>query len=219
MVQLPIKSAAFGLECTGCFAIGVQRNLQIALDLGLDLWRFHPTELQSYAHVQLHIDIIRAGIIVVVVAGNPVASQRHHLLPLEHGLQGAGVLVRLIEGIQFHGLKPLALVERTGLDPVVVNPDPLVGVPDGHVEGQVVVEGVVVGGQVELSQVGAVGVELDLVGAEDQPQDQDDDAQDDGDGEEDLEDAAEDAVAEAAAATAEGVAAAAAAASGAVVVL
>ena len=217
--RLPIKTAAFGLECHGRCAIGVQRNLQIALDLGLKLRRLHPTELQSYPHIQLHVDIIRAGILIVLVVGSLVASQRHQLLPLEHGVQGASVLVRLVEGIQFHGLKPLALVECIGLDPIVVNPDPLVGVPDGHVEGQVVVEGVVGVGQVELSQLGVVCVELDLVGAEDQPQDQDDYAQDDDDGAEDLEDATEDAIAEAAAATAEGVATAAAAASGAVVVL
>lgn len=68
------------------------------------------------------------------------------MLALEHGVQRASVLMTLIKGIQLHGRKPLALVKSPGLDCIVVNPNSLVGVSDGHVEGQVVVEGVVGGG-------------------------------------------------------------------------
>lgn len=94
------------------------------------------------------------------------------------------------------GGKSLALIESIGLDGIIVNPNPPVGVSDGHVESQIVVEGVVVvvGGEVKLSQGGVVGINLDLVGAEDEKQDEDDDPNSDENGAEDLEDATPDAV-------------------------
>lgn len=52
---------------------------------------------------------------------------------------------------------------------VVVDADALVGVADDHIEGEVVVEGVVGGREVELKEGSSVDVEFDLGGAKEEP--------------------------------------------------
>lgn len=96
----------------------------------------------------------------------------------------------LIERRQRRVPEPRTVVHGPGLDVVVVDADPLVGVADGHVEREVVLEVGVVG-EVELGEVGSVDVGLDLVGAEDEPEDEDDDAENDDDGDEELDQGAE----------------------------
>lgn len=91
---------------------------------------------------------------------------------MEDGAENGRVLVSLVEGSESLGIETLILVVGVGLDAVVVNADPLIGVPDGDVKRQVVVEGVVVGGVVELGERGVRHVELDLVGAEEEPEDE-----------------------------------------------
>ncbi|KAA8516802.1 hypothetical protein F0562_017088 [Nyssa sinensis] len=129
------------------------------------------------------------------------------------GIQRSSVLVTLIKWLQGGDGEALVFVESSGFYAIVVYADALVWVPDGHVEGEVVVEGVGGGGEIELSE-GSVGdMKLHLVGAEDEPEDEDGDAYDDDDGEDDLEDEVEDTATEAA------TAAIAAIAAGAVLVL
>lgn len=118
----------------------------------------------------------------------------------------------LVKRLQFFGGESLPLVDCSRLDPIVVHPDAAVGVPDGQVDGQVVLERVVAV-EVELGQRCIGGVELDFVGAEYEPANEDDDPDDDEDGAEDLEHAGAEAAEEAA----EGVAAETPAATGAVV--
>jgi len=121
------------------------------------------------------------------------------LLSIEDGAQDSRVLVPLVERRQFHGVKSLVLVVRIGLDGVVVYPNPLVGVSDGDVERHVVVERVVVGGgEIEARERGVGDVELEVVGAEDEPDDEHGEANDYEDREDDFENETEDAVAEAA---------------------
>lgn len=119
------------------------------------------------------------------------------MLSIEKGAQDTRVLVPLVERRQIHRVKSLVLVVRIGLDGVVVYPNPLVGVSDGDVERHVVVERVV-GGEIELRERGVCDVELEVVGAEDEPDDERGEANDYEDSEDDFENEAEDALAEAA---------------------
>jgi len=123
------------------------------------------------------------------------------LLALEHGVQHVRFLAPLVERRQGNRAEPLILVKGPGLDAVVVNTDLLVRVPDGEVEGEVVVEGVVVG-EVELREGGIRDVELDTVRADDEPKDEERQSHDDDGGHDELEDKAEDAAAAAAEASA-----------------
>lgn len=103
----------------------------------------------------------------------------------------------LVERRQIYRVKSLAFVVRIGLDGVIVYADPFVGVSDGDVERHVVVERLV-GGEVELRERRVGDVELEVVGAEDEPDDEGGEANDDEDSEDDFENEAENAVAEAA---------------------
>lgn len=131
---------------------------------------------------------------------------------VEFRVQEVRALVSLVKWLQFLGGESLPLVVCGRLDPIVVYPDAAVGVPDGQVDGQVVLERVVAV-EVELGQRCVGGVELDFVGAQYEPADENDDPDDDEDGAEDLAHAGAEAVDEAA----EGVAAEAPAVAGAVV--
>lgn len=81
-----------------------------------------------------------------------------------------GVFVALVEIRQELGPKPSILEQSPGLDAVVVDADLLVGIANGDVDGEVVVERVV-GRQVELRQRGICHVELHLAGTEYEPED------------------------------------------------
>lgn len=116
---------------------------------------------------------------------------------VERGAQYSRVLVPLVERRQIHRAKSLAFVVNVGFDGVVVYANPLVGVSDGEVERHVVLERV--GGvEIELRERRVGDVELEVVGAEDEPDDEDGEANDDEDSEDDFENEAENAIAEAA---------------------
>lgn len=83
------------------------------------------------------------------------------------------------------------------MDGVVVYANPLVGVSDGDVESQVVVKHVVVG-DIELGERGVGDAELEVVGAEDEPDYESGEANDYDDGEDDFENKPTNALAEAA---------------------
>lgn len=106
----------------------------------------------------------------------------------DHG----GVLAALVEGGQVEEAEPVAGVFRPHLEVVVVEGHAPVGVADGEVEGQVVVEG---GGvvEVELDEGGGVYAGLELGGAKNEPEDEDHDAEGDDEGDEELEEVAEEA--------------------------
>lgn len=120
------------------------------------------------------------------------------MLAVERGAQYSRVLVPLVERRQIHRAKSLAFVVTVGLDGVVVYANPLVGVSDGEVERHVVLERVGGGGEIELRERRAGDVELEVVGAEDEPDDEGGEANDDEDSEDDFENEAENAIAEAA---------------------
>lgn len=74
----------------------------------------------------------------------------------------------LIERRQLNRGEPLPLVKRPSLDPVVVDPDPLVRVTNREIHRQIEAERVVV--EVEFSERGVGGVEFHGVRAEDEPE-------------------------------------------------
>lgn len=128
------------------------------------------------------------------------------MLTFEIGGEDMGGLVAHIERRENLGIEPGILVQCSGFDAVVVDADSFVGVTNGDVESEIVVERVV--GVVELGEVGIGDVEFDLVGSEYEPEHEDGDAQDDDDGADEFEDEVEDAAEDTATATAAAVAAA-----------
>lgn len=88
----------------------------------------------------------------------------------------------LVEWSQTHRREPFFLVASNGFDAVVVYSHPLVGVSEGDVERQIIVERVVVGGGsggvVELSERGLGDAKLNLVQSEYKPEDEEPNAED-----------------------------------------
>lgn len=130
--------------------VGTQRDFQIAIDLRLHSGRFDETELHPDPQIQLDVDIVAAGGPILVVFRHLVASEQHQLRSFEHRAHGAGVLLPLIELLQFHGGESLASVESPSLDPVVVDADSLVRIANRQIHRQIVVERAVV--DVELRE-------------------------------------------------------------------
>ncbi|KAF5473491.1 hypothetical protein F2P56_010099 [Juglans regia] len=86
-----------------------------------------------------------------------------------------------------HRTKPLIFEIGPGFDAIVVYADLFVGVSNVDVEGKVVVERVIVGGEVELGKRGVGDMKLDPVGADDEPEDEDRKAYNDSDAYNELE--------------------------------
>lgn len=196
-----IKVALGPSKSAGRSSISGKRDFEVTFNLGLETPRFERTQLEPDPEVQLHVNMEHPVGPLLVIVGKLVGIEHHHLLTLEQSSQRGGVLVALVERGQLLGIEPGVLVDGPGLDAVVVDADPLVGVAYGDVDHEVVVEGAVVVGEVELREGSVVDVELDLVGAEDEPEDQGGEADDEEDGEDELEDEAEEAATAAAAAT------------------
>ena len=95
------------------------------------------------------------------------------MLPFEHGAENRGILVALIKRCQEHRTKPLAVKECIGFDAIVVYANLFVGVSDSDVEGEIVVEGGGVVDEVELGERGVGDIEVNPVGAKDEPEDED----------------------------------------------
>lgn len=213
--HLPVKMTPSPLE----LVLGSRQwNLEITFNGGLHLPRLDPPEFQPDSHLKLHIDPVNPFFCLPVVAPPVAAVERNHALPLKRRLQDGGVLVALVEPPQILDCgEPVVPVKRRGIDGVVVDADALVRVPGGDGDGEVVVEGVVGRGEVEPGQGGVFDVEVDLVGAEDEPEHDGGGAQKDEEGAEYLEDAVAGAADEAGEKVTAAAAAAAAAASGTVV--
>ncbi|CAH9071589.1 unnamed protein product, partial [Cuscuta epithymum] len=206
-MHLPIQMAPRLLKLGGR-CDGFQWNSEMAFNFGLlPYLNLDPSpKLQPDFQSQLHINFVGPCVLLAVVAPPISGVDRNNLRARKRlDLEGGGVLVALVERRHvLVGGKPLTLVERRGFDRIVVDADPFVRVPDGHVDGEVVAEGVV--GEVELGEGGVVDVEFELVRAEDEPEHHRQHAQNDDGGADELADAIVDAAAEAA----DGVAASAA---------
>lgn len=204
---LPIKMTFCSLKIT---RIGAQGNIvESAINGGLNFLGFDEPKFQSNLQKKLQINPISPIVLLRRVIRFLPVAERDQVLALNHRAQIRRVLSGLKKRVEIDGGESLAAVERACLDYVVVNPDPLVGVANRHVEGEIVQERVVGGGEIELGEGGVVDVEFDGVWSENEPEDERDDAGEDEERAEDLEEAAADAVEETAAAAAEWVAAAA----------
>jgi len=164
-----------------------QRKLQFTFNLGLEFGGFEDTNLEPNPQIQLDINIVNPRTGLRIVLGKLRITENHHVLALKHSVQVVGLLVTLIKPGQLNRIETLILVVSPSLDLVIVDADALVGVSDGHVEGQVVVEGVAGGGVVELGERGVVHIEFNLVGSEYEPDYEEGNADDDEDGAQDLE--------------------------------
>lgn len=95
----------------------------------------------------------------------------------------------LVEWSQAHCREPLFLIISNGFNAVVVYPHPPVGVSDGDVERQFIVERVVGGGGViELRERGLGDTKLDLDWSEYKPEDEASDTEEENGYEEEAED-------------------------------
>lgn len=171
-----------GLKPTGSSSIVCsQRNVQVTTNLRLQLPSLEQTQFEPNLHVQHHINVVNTRSLLLVQLRSPIRIQNHHLLTLEDSAQHARRLMMLKQRFQILGTEPNIMVQRTRFDVVVVDPNPLVGVTHRDVEGKIVIEGVGVGGVVELGQRCVGDVELDHVGAHDKPEEKSDDGYDDDD--------------------------------------
>lgn len=93
------------------------------------------------------------------------------MLALEYRVQETSVLVSLIKRGQSLGIETLVLVVSPSLDPIIVYSDSPVWVAHCDIDSKVVTQGVV-NVEVELVERDVSHMELDLVGAEDEPEDE-----------------------------------------------
>lgn len=212
--DLEIDVTPGSFEATTRSAIRSQRNLQITLNLRLKFLRLEFSQLEPNPHIKLHVNTENPSTLLFIELRNLRRFKHQQILPFENWVQQIRSLMPGIKPGQLNTLEPLTFILRSSFNLVEVNTNPLVWVSDRHVEGKVVVEGVVVGGVVELGKRGVDDMEFDEIGTEYEPEDEDDQADDDNGGGDEFEDEAQ----EPAAATAQASAATAAAAAAAVVV-
>nr|CAB3488738.1 unnamed protein product [Digitaria exilis] len=158
-------------------------------------------DLDPEVGVEVDVDgEVAGGLLLPELGGGDVPLQR--LAAVELGVQLGGCLGALVEGVERVVSEALVLVEREGLDVVVVEADPGVGVADRHADGEVVGERGVCG-EGEGGEVGGVDGGGDHVGAEDEVEDEGEDSDGDEERDEDAAEAAEEAAGEALAGAAE----------------
>lgn len=145
-----------------------------------------PTHLDSNFKIEFHINTVNPITLLRIEVWNLTSPQQNQLLSIEYLAQQTRILVSLIKWCQTHRIKSLAFIISTGLDGIVIYANPLVGVSDGDVEVQIVLE-IVVGGEIELCQRGISDVEFEVVGANKEPEDDGGDANEDEDSEDQFE--------------------------------
>lgn len=146
----------------------MQRNIvERAINGGFDFLGFDEPEFESDLQIELQVNLINPIVLLFTVLRFVTVGEWQQILALKRRVKIGRVLGFLKERVEIHGGESLAGVDGAGLDGVVVDADPLVGVADGHVDGEVVEEGVVTGGEVELGEGGVFDVEVDGVGSED----------------------------------------------------
>lgn len=175
--------------------------MQITPNLGSHSVAFEEQEFEPNRHEELHVDGENSGAVILVELGRLIGGEWRHALALEEGADDGGVFGVLEERTEALGGESNILVESERFDLVVVDTDPAVGVADGDVEGEVVVERVV--GEREARERGVADVKFEDVGANDEPEEKHEYASDDEHGGEDLADEADDAVEDAPAAAAQ----------------
>ncbi|KAF8395455.1 hypothetical protein HHK36_019401 [Tetracentron sinense] len=193
-----IEVALGSIKPTSRISISNQRNLQIALNLGLKSTSLESPNLKPNPKIELNINLERPSTrprIKIRKLGTPKHDRR---IPFKEGIEKVSLLMSLIKRIQSRISEDFAIVKSSSFDAIIVNTDSLVGVPDSDVEREIVVKDVVVG-EIELGKGSVYDMEFDLVGAEDEPENKDDKAGDDRKGDQDLEEAAQEAAAAAAA--------------------
>lgn len=89
------------------------------------------------------------------------------MLSAELGVYVILPLVTQIESGDVPDCESFAVVIRSRFDSVVVDSDTTVRVAESHVEGEIILEGVVCGGEIELGEGSVVDVEFGDVGPED----------------------------------------------------
>jgi hypothetical protein len=141
-----------------------QRNLQLAIDVGLNPTCLDVTQLKPKPNpeIELNMDIKNPArtLLLRIKHGKLIRSKQKQLLPFEHRTQNGRILVALVKRGKRLGAKPLAHIESVGFEAFVVNADLFVGVSDGDVESKIVVEhaNVVVVGGAELIWVSDASV-------------------------------------------------------------
>lgn len=150
-----------------------QRNLQSTVHRGIQ-FQDHRTGLHPQPEKELDINGVNAGAFLSVKLNKFLAAKKRQLLTLElPGVEDHRALCLLGERWQPLCLEPLVLINHTHLVDVVVDTVPLVGVSDGYVETQFVREWIAnshvcigtevsIDGEVELGELGAAHVELQL---------------------------------------------------------
>uniref|UniRef100_A0A8R7PM27 Uncharacterized protein n=1 Tax=Triticum urartu TaxID=4572 RepID=A0A8R7PM27_TRIUA len=181
--------AVGGLECGGGAWGGEGER---AADPGAGPGHLERPHLDAELGVELHLHLHRASRQLRPEVGlGHVPLQ--HLLAAERRLHLRGRLVALEEGVEGREPEALAVVEREGLDVVVVEPHPLVGVAHRHGEREVVLEqrGAGRGAERELGEGGGVDGGGDHLRAEDEVEDEGEDPRGDEERDEDAAEAAE----------------------------
>lgn len=104
---------------------------------------FEEEEFEPNRHEELHVDGENSGAVLLVELGGLVGGEWRHALALEEGADECGVFGVLEERPQGLRGESHILVQSERFDLVVVDADSAVGVADGDVQGEVVVERVI----------------------------------------------------------------------------
>ena len=188
-----IDGALLSLKSTNCISTLAQRNLQITFNPRFELSGLDSPQLKPNPQIKLHLNLINPSTLLFIEILKQFGSN-NQLLSLKHRVQNVCGFVALVKWGQSNRTKPLTLVKSSGFNAIIVDADLLVGVSDGEVQSEVIME-VVVGGEVELCERGICYVELDSGGADYEPEDEEGYSDEDDCGEDELEDETEDAAA------------------------
>lgn len=172
--QLILHPAADGDPVIPTAGIYVRRAVHVQMVAAGDERPDFPPDPAVYSDVHHH----RPGDLVLVEGDAEVRRHRHGGAVQERRPDG-GVLVALVGRRQQRGEGDLlAVVGGVDVDPVVVDPDPLVGVAGGEGDLEGGGEGVG-GGEVEGEDGGVLEDETGLGGLEDEPDEEDEEEDED----------------------------------------
>jgi hypothetical protein len=179
-----------------CVAACGHRQPQHAGDLGLVMVPPDDPDPVANVRVQPHLHVVEPFPRLPPVHA-PRVVVVHHRRAIERGREPLFALALQVERLQRVKPEPVAVVERLCLRVVVADPEP-VAVPKPEVDREVVLQEVpaVVAGavaEVEAFESCGVGVRLEAVWAEDEPEHEDDRAEHDDDGGDEFEEEAEEA--------------------------
>lgn len=165
MAPGPLKSAA--AAATGGAAARRPRKLHITIKRRLEMPELKEHHLHSHFAKHLHIDMKESLALLSVESLGKYRRIQAACLAAKRRMQHSCVLVVLKEcgKVRAHA-EACSAVGSLGLDVVVVEADPAVGVADADVEGEVVAEGGDVD-EAETGQGGRIDVDFELARAVD----------------------------------------------------